>query len=158
MSKSSLYKFAAIGLLLLNLVLLAYLLFGGFNKHHAPPPGGMMNAAKKEMNLTNEQHEVFLKSAKKHQRDISRLEERQAALSHQYFLQEETSGPETQDSLLAQVATLEKEKIERTRQHFAEIKAMLKPAQVAGYEKFLQKVLGRIFKNKKQALPPPPLD
>ena len=60
----------------------------------------------------------------------------------------------SKDSLLQEIQRLEKEKIQLTYKHFEEIKAMLKPEQLASFEPFMKTILKEILNPSKNSPPP----
>ena len=146
MSKLSFYKITSIVLFILNIALILYLFFKppfsqrGWNPNDHP--------AKREMNLTAEQNEQFLSSANKHKIKIKELNSNLHKVLNGYFeplkaMNNPVSA--TQDSLLAQIQMLEREKLDITYKHFEEIKSFLKPEQLNAYNQFISKALMKIL-------------
>lgn len=153
MNKLRIYQWATWGLLLLNLAILCY-----FVVTKQMPPKGVNPklVAKQEMKLTDEQHELFLVSAEKHQQQMTALENQQQVLWQSYFnTLFKTDTDRENDTIVLQLQNIEKQKIEITSTHFKEVKAFLKPNQYKGFSIFLQHLLDRNFKKEKNNHPPP---
>ncbi len=158
MNKFMTYKSATWALLALNVIVLAFFVF--IKPTHQMPPNPLREFAKTEMNLDENQYQLFIKSADKHRKQIIELETQQNDLLQKYFshLIVDTltnNNAANNDENLAALQSIEKQKIELTYQHFVEIKSLLKPTQYESYAVFLQKALDRFFKkNKKNRKPP----
>lgn len=152
MSKLNFYKYSAISLLLLNIALVAFLLF---SPPKGRPLGGKNQRATQVMNLDEAQNEAFLMSAKVHQSKIEELNNQQRAILKTHFetlLDDEKVAQN--DSLLIKASVIEQEKVAITYQHFAEIKELLKPEQQAGFKEFVDLMLQRILRIEKKPTPP----
>jgi periplasmic protein CpxP/Spy len=153
MNKLKIYQWATLGLLLLNLAILCFFVF----TKPIPPKGiNPKLVANQEMDLTNEQHKLFLASAEKHKQQITALENQQETLWQSYFKTLSIANVTTEnDTIILQLQSIEKQKIEITSTHFSEVKAFLKPYQYKGFSIFLQHLLDRNFKKEKNISPPP---
>ncbi len=153
MDKLKVFQIATVGLLLLNIVLMAFIFF-------SPPPrgGGKPPRAVEHFGFDEVQNEQFRKLVKVHQRQMRTTNDRQSELLQTYFLQLTTDSAATPDPLPPGVATLEQEKINSTYQHFLDIKKTLRPEQQAAFPGFIDNMLQRILLKKSKNPPPPPRD
>jgi hypothetical protein len=154
MSKLKIYQWSTWVLLLLNVAMIA-LFFLTKPKHPNNEP--LRQSAKTEMNLTDQQYNLFKQSARKHQAQIQQLNDEQNRLLQLYFGNLASNEVVKNDSLLGQLQNIEKQKISITYEHFREIKTLLKPEQYPAYEAFVQRAISRILKLDKKG-PPSPKD
>lgn len=155
MQRLNLYKYSAITLLLLNMVLV-FLLFQSRQKSH-PRMGHRHHTATAIMKLDQEQDQLFLADARAHGTKMDSISNMQLKLLQPYFQTLVIANGKNQvdkDSLLIQFQYLEKIKIESTYQHFEYIKTILKPNQMEGYKEFVQKILNKILVKDKKSPPP----
>lgn len=152
MDKLRVFQIATIGLLLLNVVLLAFIFF-------APRPGGGNPLrASERFGFDEAQNEQFLNLARTHQGKMREANDQQTELLQTYFLQLTTDSAESPGPLPAGVASLEADKINSTYQHFLDIKKMLRPEQQAAFPSFVRDALERILLKKDKNQRPPPKD
>ena len=156
MSQIRFYKYAALTLLLLNILLIGVFLIPRFL--HGPPDHNRKGSAFELLQMTEQQDELFLKSAEQHIGQIKELNQAQKALLERYF--EQLTKPDQTlnvDSLLNKVQDLERNKIESTLYHLQEVKALLNPDQMVNFNRFMEHVMTAILSNEKKN-PPPPKD
>lgn len=154
MSKLNFYKYAAFGLLLLNLALVAFF-FLTKPRHPGHPRGGPKNA-KDSLQLDEQQHEAFLENAKRHTSEMEQLNDHQRTLLQTYFQQLFNQDLSVaSDSLLGEFQLLEKQKIESVFQHFQAVQSILRPEQMADFESFVRRILNDALLPKKNNRPPP---
>ena len=147
MKQLKFYKYAAVSLLVLNLVLVVFLLLSPSKGQQLPPPNGHPNhhSATEIMKLDEQQNAAFLENVKVHKTQIERLNKEQRQLLQGYFETLFDGSPSHQnDTLLQQVQAIEVQKIEVTYEHFKAIKVTLKPEQYEGFETFVHKMLKKI--------------
>lgn len=150
MDKLRVFQIATIGLLLLNIVLMAFIFF-------APrPSGGPPLRAEQRFGFDKAQDEQFFNLAQAHQRQMRAANDQQTELLQAYFLQLTTDDADNPGPLPPGVATLEAEKINSTYQHFLDIKKMLRPEQQAAFPSFVNDALERILLKKSRGQRPPP--
>jgi periplasmic protein CpxP/Spy len=155
MNKLKIYQWATWCLLLLNLAMLCFFML---TKPKHPNNKNFNNAVKQEMNLNEEQVNLFLVSANKHIEQMAIISDRQQVLWQSYFKMLSSSGTLIKnDSIISELQNLETQKIAVTTTHFKEIKSFLMPAQYKGFSVFQQRLLERNFKKDKN-MPPPPKD
>lgn len=142
MDKLTFYRYAALGLLALNLAVLAFFflyrpLVGG-GEFGRPPAIGVLE-------MDEEQHEAFLALAGEHQTMMRSINARQKEMLAGYFgqLSGATIGqtPEVPASYLA----LEQDKISGTYAHFLEVEGLLRPEQRAAFPGFVEESLQQIL-------------
>ena len=148
-----LYKYAALGLLVLNISMIAFFFLT------APPPRPHPNNNEKgplRMILDKQQDKSFLSLAKQHKEEMIDLNRQQRALLLPYFNRIiDPSIKINSDSLLTQVQALEQKKIESTYLHFQDIKTILRPEQYPDFEKFVEQAIGRILLGQEKRPKPP---
>ncbi|KAA3641623.1 MAG: hypothetical protein DWQ02_00200 [Bacteroidetes bacterium] len=160
MKQLQLFKYATIGLLLLNIGVILFF-FLTQPKPPGPMPGKPGNHAMDHrvvnlLNLNDEQVAVFRDLARAHSQEMRKINEAQRQALEPYFANLVHTDPEVSaDEQLENILQLERRKIEVTYQHFEEVKAILEPSQLSHYDRFvdesLKMILGRGGKN-----PPPP--
>lgn len=147
MSSAKFYKYSSWGLLVLNIGLISFLIMG-----HPPKRDGVKNGGAKEaMNLSEEQHELFLGLAQKQKEQITGINIKQEALLKSYFSQIilETEAANS-DSLLNRITQLEKDKILATYQHFVDIKSTLNENQQESFKSFSKHVIATLLNKKRR--------
>lgn len=147
MDKLRVYQISTIGLLLLNVVLMAFIFF-------APRPGGEPLRAVERLGLDEAQAEQFHTLAREHQLQIKTVSSQQSELLQTYFLQLTTDTADKPGPLPTGVATLEAKKINGTYQHLLDIKKILRPEQQAAFPDFVNDALKRILLKKDRKGPP----
>ncbi|MFK8101052.1 MAG: hypothetical protein AB8G15_00955 [Saprospiraceae bacterium] len=149
MGQLKLYKYAAGILLLLNLSMLAFFFFTKPPHHHGrgPMSGGQFKGRALEiLNLETAQHDHFLSSAKAHNQSIEAIRAEQRVLLKPYFESiADTTKKVDKAKVLAQIETLERRKIEKTYEHFTEVKNMLHPEQKANFPRFMNSALEKVL-------------
>ena len=155
MNKLKIYQWATWSMLLLNLTMICFFML---TKPKHPNNKNFNNAVKQEMNLNEEQVNLFLISAQKHIEQMAIINDKQQVLWQSYFKMLSSSGTLIKnDSIISELQNLETQKIAVTTTHFKEIKSFLMPAQYKGFSVFQQRLLERNFKKDKN-MPPPPKD
>jgi len=154
MGKLQFYKFATLGLLLLNVSMIAFFLLTKPPHHHSKEGRTTMRADQR-MHLDKAQHQTFLDYADKHKVRMKAINEKQGELLKPYFytLVDTTQEVNTQN-ILEEVKTLEGQKIEFVYQHFKEVKSVLRKEQYVYFKSFVDNVFERIVKGKKDSNPP----
>ena len=156
------YKFAALGLFILNLARIAFFLM---TKPKPRPPQHNNNTTRaflpqaiKMLHLNEEQEAFFNQSAKAHNQKMEAITKQQQKLLVPYF-QTLTDSSKNIDTamVLSQFQQLEVDKITSTHQHFQDVKSILKPEQQPDFKSFMNKALDILLFNKKKN-PPPPKD
>ena len=151
MKQLQFYKYAAIGLLFLNI---AMLVFFFLTKPKHPPMDGLKKDAKAILKMDDAQNEVFLKSVKEHQKKMEAFSQQQKKLLKPYFNNLIDSN-EIHEEVLEQVEQLERKKIESIYQHFQEIKSILRADQLSGFKEFMNHATKRILQNPRKKPHPP---
>ena len=152
MKQLQFYKYTTLGLLLLNILMVAFFMFT------RPRPQGAAFAARvfEILHLDEQQQPAFRETAEAHNQQMVAIEEQQRQLLERYF--RSLTEPEAQinsDSLLQQVEKLEGQKIESTYQHFAEVKKLLRTDQQAHFAEFVNSALRVIlWRDQRPAAPP----
>lgn len=157
MNQLTFYKYAAGGLLLLNMVIISFFLFTKPNLPlHGPPPSSFQKEVIDVLHLDAQQTNMFKALAKEHNQKITVLKEQQQTLLLPYFESlANTSIQIEKEDVLNQFQQLEKEKIEVTHQHFQEIKNLLNESQLPHFKDFLDKFIDRLILSDKNNKPPP---
>lgn len=142
MDKLTFYRYAALGLLALNLAVLAFFflyrpLVGG-GEFGRPPAIGVLK-------MDAEQYEAFQDLAGEHQTMMRSINASQKEILASYFgqLSGDTNGqtPEVPASYLA----LEQDKISGTYAHFLKVEGLLRPEQRATFPGFVEESLQQIL-------------
>lgn len=140
MDKLKVYQIATVGLLLLNVILLAFIIF-------APKRGGNSGPLRvmEHFGFDAAQDEKFLDLAETHKAQIRTANDQQAELLKQYFLQLTSDDTANPGPMPPGIGTLERVKINSTYEHFLDIKKMLRPEQQAAFPGFVEAALQRIL-------------
>ena len=137
MDKLTCYRYASIGLLVLNLAILAFFflyrpMVGGENP---PPPSLDM------LDMDEAQRDAVHGLATEHQAIMRSANERQKELLNQYFSHLAETDKTAPLKLPAVYLRLEEEKISSTYAHFLQIKRLLRPEQRAQFPTFVHQSL-----------------
>ncbi len=159
MKQLQLFKYATIGLVLLNI---GIILFFFLTKpkpprpmHEGPTNHKMDRRAIELLGLNKEQIMAFRDLAEGHSREMRAINEQQRKMLEPYFGSVVDSTREVAtDAQLEEIVQLERRKIEITHQHFEDIKAILDTTQLANFERFVNESLKMIL-NKGGKNPPP---
>ena len=139
MAKLKVYQFIALGLLVLNLVLLSVIVFAPARADNSP------QRAIDTIGLDAEQQERFLDYAHAHQDEMRKYNAEQNALLETYFRQLTTDDAANPGPPPAAVQGIERQKIVSTYQHFLEVKKLLRPEQEKNFPVFVDAVLQQIL-------------
>ncbi|MEL6673715.1 MAG: hypothetical protein AAFR61_16030 [Bacteroidota bacterium] len=139
MERGQLYKYATLGLLLLNLGLLGWIIS---RDRPFPPPvherHGPRGNAQTIMGLSDAQHEAFGVLIDRHTKGIERVSDQQKPIIDAYFQPLLDAGVSLNpDSVLQEMMELEAEKLRLVYQHLQEVKDMLEPGQEDGFADFV---------------------
>lgn len=135
-------------LLLVNFGLLAFLFF------NRPPRRGLGKENMShhrlfaELDLKETEQTAFLQSKNKHQQGMRALTEQKKELLRDYFnalLPGKSINLAQQDSLLAQIDSIESGRIKLTYRHFEEVKGLVASENEAAYASFVEMALGRLL-------------
>ncbi len=145
MKKSQFYKYSAIGLLVLNLAMIAFFLLG---RPPGPPPPhqnnnkGFIQKAIQILDLDEQQSSAFFEFTKKHKNQMETIHLKQRELLKPYFSSLiDTTKDKNSESILKEVQQLERSKIEKTYQHFEEVKSILRKEQKPYFEDFVNQAV-----------------
>ncbi|MEM9821456.1 MAG: hypothetical protein AAF985_10305 [Bacteroidota bacterium] len=140
MSQLNFFKYTTVGLLVLNVSMIAFF----FLTKPRPPlnEGSAHHRVVKLLDLDKAQGEKFFQSARNHHDQLPLIEDRQKEALQTYF-NSLLSAPDSIDlaPALEKIVQLERQKVVLTYQHFEEIRGMLKPEQVPKFESFMGEVL-----------------
>ncbi|MFZ4414211.1 MAG: hypothetical protein ACOYOV_14100 [Bacteroidales bacterium] len=137
MKKETFYKVTIALLMALNLVQV------GVRFMAQRPQRDPITMAAKRIGLDEMQEKQFRELAQDHRKQMVDFRKEQASLTEAYFDQ-------PSDTLLNEVTFIERKKIEVTRQHFIDIKNLLKENQQHEFEEFKERSIKRIL-----GFPPP---
>lgn len=157
MKVTDFYKYVMWGLLVLNLLLIAFLVWNKPPKHKGEGPGPLFkNKIIEQLKLDDEQQKEFLISVSNHIDKMESLVEQKEESLKIYF--GTMSGESTQEQ--AQVAIenvegLERNMVEATYIHLSEIKSLMKPEQESEFEQFKDEILQNIMPSRKNKSPKP---
>jgi protein CpxP len=157
MSKIKLLSIAVIGLLIINIAMLAFLLFrrpindkpgGPFPEHEGPK-----KIIIEKLHFNPEQVSNYEMLIKGHRSAVKKLEEDIRSSKKNLYLTLNTELPRTEDSLVVVLGALQ-EQIEMVHyNHFKDIKKLCKPNQLV-YFRSLTKELAQFFSRQNPPLPP----
>lgn len=143
MNPLTFYKYGTYGLLIMNVMMLAFFFFS----RPKPPRANPRQFTEEAMNmlgLDEAQRAVFLDSSSKHASQVRILNNDHRKLVEQFF----TTNGSTDSLLIHKIQEVESQKLIATQAHFEEIKNMLKPDQIKHFESFKRKALGIILKQR----------
>lgn len=150
MNKFQFFRLSTVLLLLLNIGLVIFFLMSGPKKgrdrHHdnGMPPHEYFD-------MSPEQHEAFMKMLDLHHRDMDRLHDLQANAVRPFLIGVvDRTNAASLDSVLVDVAILQREKLTLLYDHFDELKQSLTPEQQSKFESFFLETLDRMDKPRKK--------
>lgn len=156
MKQLQFYKYAAFGLLALNLAMIAFFFLTSPRPPHERAGQGMLSRAVEMLRLDEEQKVKFEESARAHKENMTSINDRQRALLRPYFQRLiDPSIVVDEAGVLAEVQKLEAEKVVSTYRHFTEVKSILKPDQQPYFEEFMHQALRMILLEQENTPPPP---
>lgn len=139
MNNMKLYKYAAIGLLMVNIAMITFFLLTKPSQKNSP-------RIEKIFEFDKQQHEQVRILVDEHKKLMRGLKEEQADLLKPYFNTLENEEEQISiDSIITKLQFIEKTKLESTYKHLKDIKALLKPEQLPRYSDFLNTSLGNIL-------------
>lgn len=153
MKVTDFYKYAAWGLLALNLLLISIFWWNKPSppphiqgpRHHMEPPS-FKNRIIEELNFDDGQKDLFLKSVSNHVETMEALVQQKDEHLKRYFGQLNAVAKPKQDGLeVANIEDVERKMLEATYQHLTDIKSILKPNQEAQFEVFMDEILKNIM-------------
>lgn len=151
MKQLQFYKYAAIGLLLLNLAMLSFF-FLTKPKHHRGE--SMQKDVKAIFNLDDAQNETFLKLMEEHKEKMRLFSRQQKDLLKPYFYNLFDSSKQDEDAL-DKYEVIERQKIQSIYEHFQDIKSILRKEQLSNFEEFTTHAIERILSDSKKRPPRP---
>ena len=160
MSKNRLLTIAVIGLLVVNLGMLAYLLFGKSHQPAGVPPRQRGENVKyiiiERLHFDTAQVAAYEKLVRAHQRSVRELDKQiREAKNNLYASLAEGSNMHA-DSLQARLGEIQRQMEITHYNHFTDIKHLCKPGQLEYFNE-LTKDLAKFFAPGKKP-PPPPRD
>lgn len=154
MEQSKFYKYIIVGLVGLNIAVLAF-----FSLSKPRPPHELSyknNRAEviEILHLDDQQATQLKRLADEHVRSMEEFKVQQAAILSPYFISVIDSGESNGiDSLLFQkYQESEKAKIELTYKHFQQIKELLREDQYPYFQKFVHKTVDRVLVGEKKEM------
>lgn len=152
MDKLKFYRYAATGLLVLNLAILAFFflyrpMVGG--------PHGQMRPTHLELGFDETQEEAFHSLAQTHQAMMRRINRQQKDLLADYFNSLDKNEADSAALVPKDYTRLEEEKISGTYNHFLQVKALLRPEQQQKFPTFVDRTLKHILGQGKNKPPRP---
>lgn len=156
MDQLKFYKYATSGLLLLNIVIIAFF-FLTRPKHPRPQTAeNFAEEVKDILHLSDQQNEAFTTMAREHNESMKSINERQEQLVLPYFERlTDASDTLTRDSVLSEIQQLERQKIEVTYRHLEDLKGILDEDQLPHFKVFMQRFTSRVLGRDKKSPPPP---
>lgn len=148
MKRETLLTLAVIVLFLLNMATLGFMVFRG--EQGLGPPPGPDRLIVEGLRLDKAQIQQFEELKAEHRRQMQERDLQQKATQHQLWQLLRTSSPDTTlaNSLIDNLAVLEKEKKKRTFEHFQKLRAICRPEQQALFDSLIEEI-------SKVMMPPP---
>lgn len=155
MVKKHIYKIGLLAMLIVNVTLL----FLMFSRSKPPMEGGkgLMGKISNKLNLDKEQETTFFKLAKKHRREMEKIEKEQKQLIKNYFNFLHTSEVNLNEKsrITEELKSLEAQKLEVTFQHFEELKSLCDDTQKAQFKTIINEIIN-VLTDEGKKFPPPP--
>ncbi len=153
MNNTNLYKIGMILMLVINGVLIFMMLRGP----KLPPPNeaGLMEKISEKLELNEQQKTKYFELALDHSKEVAKLEAKQKKMVKDYFDKLKTNDSSGKEQVLAQIESLEGDKIKVTYQHFEELKSLCNESQLAHFEEIISDVLRVLVSDQKQPNMPP---
>ncbi|MDF3077026.1 MAG: hypothetical protein K0S09_915 [Sphingobacteriaceae bacterium] len=138
MSKHKILVYCVIALVVLNVACLAFIVLG----RPKPPLERFDKQIIRSLNLNQEQVQTFNKLKDQHHGRMTEIDEQMKQPFEEYFGLLNRSGDQTKkDSLEIVLASLYKQKVDATYEHFDEIKKICSPEQQKGFEKIIPSLM-----------------
>lgn len=152
------YNYIIIGLVSLNVIILAVFLFPKPRLIRQPSRGNFQTEVIKLFRFDRQQASNFKALTVEHKQKMEQINEQQRKLLLPFFGRlTNITASANKDSLLNRFEQLEREKIEVTYHHFEEIKQLLNKSQLIKFEEFMQNATEKILLGVKKK-PSPPKD
>jgi len=155
MKSPKIYILLVVVMLVMNVVLLFFLFQKtelhkrqrGPHDRHMPGRvhGDLANEFISDLNFTSDQAALFRTSAQNHFEAMRKLDQSYMQNTQQYFEAFEENDSNTIQTLLINLDSLNRQKIEVTRSHFEEIRLMCDDEQLKLFPKFLKKATSRLM-------------
>lgn len=149
------YKYAAFGLLALNIAILTFFFMTRHKRpHHSKKEGKAVIA--KTLKLNDSQHSKFIALAEAHVHEMNQFDAKQKDLLTPYFyMLIDSSYSSTSDSVMSSILLLERHKIESTYAHFKDVQTILSKEQEEDFKDFMNIAIGRILLDQQKMKRPP---
>jgi hypothetical protein len=157
MSQVKFYKFATIGLILLNVLILSFFIFT-MPKKGGPPPGErpkFQSQVVETLKLNQDQQKEFDRLAKMHSELMKGINKEKSELIKPFFknLTKDTIDI-NKDELLEKIEKLEGKRIIYTYDHFDDLKATLDANQIIAFEELMELFTDRLVMSNNNTPPP----
>lgn len=142
MDKLKFYRYSALGLLVLNLAIMAFFFL------YRPMAGGPMGPPQPthvELDFDEQQKEAFHDLVETHQAEMQRINRQQKELLAEYFNTLSESQMDSSVMVPQRYTDLEAEKISATYEHFLQVKALLNAEQQQKFPTFVERTLKNIL-------------
>lgn len=160
MSKVRILSIALFGLIVINLILLAFYFYNKPpNPSNEKPPvskRGPQDLIIKQLHFDKDQVFQYEKLIDDHRKIIKVLEDSISITKNELYLTLESGNTSEKDSLISRLANLQKEIEFVHYDHFTDIKKICKPDQLVYYNELISNLAD--FFNPLKKLPPPPKD
>ena len=155
MKQLQFYKYAALGLLLLNIGVLMFFVWSKPKPPRSMPASDFRTEVVRLLNLDETQKNSFEQLAQEHGQQLRKIREQQTELLVPYFESIASPVPDIDnEDILRQFRQMEQEKIETTYNHLSDIKALLDEGQVTNFKPFMKQFLNRVMMNPGEQNPP----
>lgn len=150
MNKFQFFRLSTVLLLLLNFGLVIFF-FISAPKDSRDPHQDRGMPPHEYFEMSAEQQEAFMKMLDMHHKDMDRLHDLQADAVRPFLIGVvDRSSAVSLDSVMVDVATLQREKLTLLYDHFEDLKESLTPEQKLKFESFFLETLDRTDKHRKK--------
>jgi hypothetical protein len=114
-----------------------------------------MEKISEKLDLNEEQKKKYFELALDHSKKVAKLEVEQKKMVKDYFDNLKTNDSAGEKEVLAQIESLEGDKITVTYQHFKDLKSLCNESQLAHFDEIIADVLRVLVSDQKQPNMPP---
>ncbi|MEM6342991.1 MAG: hypothetical protein AAF927_03890 [Bacteroidota bacterium] len=158
MNQIKFYRLVIAGLLLLNILVLAFFLLiqSEPRPDRAPRPAGFQTEVPRLLELDSTQQLTFDDLAEQHNQQVAAINLQQQELLLPFFESIADSSLDFDNELIqTQFQQLELEKLVVTRQHFIDVKNILYPQQFPLFKDLMRKITDRVVGKRNKNRPRP---
>ncbi len=127
-------------MLAINIALISFIALSPSKTQHERKRG-MKDHIGSQLGLSDEQKATFEQMVKNHRLRIRDIELQERALIGTYFKNLTVEEPISSDSVLAEINTLKKQRIQITYQHLEDLKSLCNEEQLEKFDTVLQRII-----------------